>query len=88
MGARSREIANGRSHGIGFSALSNSIGFLTNPSVRRRDDVPPLRPSTIAKLPVQELVLTTQVLLREHFGVRLELFGTDWLACRTVENLR
>jgi hypothetical protein len=62
------------------SALTDLISLLTNPSELRRDNVPPLRPTSVEKLPVREFVFAAQVVLRQYFGVCLELIGAHWLA--------
>lgn len=62
---------------IGLATFADLICLLADASEPGRDNVPPLRPTPVQKLSIRELVLATQVILRQHFSVGLELFGAD-----------
>ena len=81
-------MLHGRPDRIRLSALPNPIRLLPNPLNPSRNHMPPFRPPPVQKLSILEFILRTQMILRQHYGVGLELFGVDWLASQAIKDLR
>ena len=82
------ELLNGRKHRIRLPTLADLISLFTDQNEFCRDYMPPLSPAAIVIIAVFELVLRTQVIIAQCFGVGLELLWRDPFSGNAIKDVR